>query len=36
MSEITSTVNPNIHIEEYLCNYLMLPNSEYAILLNGK
>jgi len=36
MSNKTVSINPNIHIEEYLCNYLMLPNPEYAILLNGK
>jgi predicted DNA-binding protein (MmcQ/YjbR family) len=36
MSNQTDTINPNIHIEEYLFNYLMLQNPEYAILLNGK
>jgi hypothetical protein len=29
-------INPNMHIEEYLDNYLILPTPEYAILLNGK
>jgi hypothetical protein len=36
MNKKTDVVNPNKHIEEYLNNYLLLENPEYAILLKGK
>lgn len=36
MNKEDNIINPNIHIQEYLENYLKLLNPEYAILLNGK
>lgn len=36
MNKEDNIINPNIHIQEYLENYLKLSNPEYAILLNGK
>lgn len=36
MNKDDNNINPNIHIQEYLENYLKLSNPEYAILLNGK
>lgn len=36
MNKKNNIINPNIHIQEYLENYLKLSNPEYAILLNGK
>lgn len=36
MNKKDNIINPNIHIQEYLENYLKLSSPEYAILLNGK
>ena len=36
MNKENNIINPNIHIQEYLENYLKLSNPEYAILLNGE
>ncbi|WP_295056023.1 P-loop NTPase fold protein, partial [Sulfuricurvum sp.] len=35
MNAERNIINPNNHIKEYLSNYLILSNPEYAILLSG-